>query len=157
MLTVRPASEKDIPAILKLLVQVNLVHHEGRPDLFKGPATKYSAAELSRILTEPENPVFVCVNEEDLVLGHAFCQEKVIPDSNLLVGHKMLYIDDICVHESHRKEGIGRLLFLHIKDYAKARGFYHLTLNVWAVNPGAATFYEALGMEAQKTTMELIL
>ena len=43
---VRPARPEDIPAILELLVQVDMVHHEGRPDLFKGPATKYSAEEL---------------------------------------------------------------------------------------------------------------
>ena len=39
---VRRASKKDIPAIMDLLVQVNMVHHNGRPDLFKGPTTKYT-------------------------------------------------------------------------------------------------------------------
>ena len=39
---IRKATANEIPQILKLLVQVNMVHHNGRPDLFKGPATKYS-------------------------------------------------------------------------------------------------------------------
>ena len=44
---IRRARQEDIPGILDLLVQVDMVHHRGRPDLFKGPATKYSAEELS--------------------------------------------------------------------------------------------------------------
>ena len=39
-LTVRKATEKDILKLLDLLVQVDMVHHNGRPDIFKGPATK---------------------------------------------------------------------------------------------------------------------
>ena len=50
MNSVRSAEARDIPAILDLLVQVDMVHHNGRPDLFKGPATKYSAEELERII-----------------------------------------------------------------------------------------------------------
>ena len=34
MNTIRRAEEKDIPQILELLVQVCMVHHNGRPDLF---------------------------------------------------------------------------------------------------------------------------
>lgn len=71
-LTVRRAGEKDIPRILELLIQVDMVHHTGRPDIFKGPATKYSAEELKAIVKDDKTPVFVCVDNNDSVLGHAF-------------------------------------------------------------------------------------
>ena len=61
---VRRAETGDIPAILELLVQVDMVHHNGRPDLFKGPAVKYNAAELEQILADEGTPVFVCVDEK---------------------------------------------------------------------------------------------
>ena len=48
---VRRATTADIPRILELLVQVCMVHHNGRPDLFKGPATKYNAEELEKIVS----------------------------------------------------------------------------------------------------------
>ena len=47
---IRKAEKSDIPRILELLVQVDMVHHEGRPDLFKGPATKYDKGELEDII-----------------------------------------------------------------------------------------------------------
>ena len=37
--SVRIARENDIPAIMELLKQVNRIHYEGCPDLFK-PVTK---------------------------------------------------------------------------------------------------------------------
>ena len=56
MPTVRKATEKDIPKILELLVQVDMVHHMGRPDIFKGPETKYGAEELKVILQDDKTP-----------------------------------------------------------------------------------------------------
>ena len=50
MFVIRRAESRDTEAVLRLLVQVNMVHHLGRPDLFKGPATKYSAEELAEMV-----------------------------------------------------------------------------------------------------------
>ena len=156
MLTVRRAEPRDIPAILNLLVQVDMVHHNGRPDLFKGPATKYSAEELEAILADPETPVFVCVDEGDRVLGHGFCVMQH-SGGRLMVEHTTVYIDDICVDENARGKGAGKALYEHILAFARERGAYNVTLNVWSCNPGAAAFYEKLGLTPYKTGMEQIL
>ena len=153
---VRRAEAHDIPAILSLLLQVDMVHHNGRPDLFKGPATKYNAEELKAILSDDETPVFVCADEEDRVLGHGFC---VLQHSGgqLMVEHTTLYIDDICVDEAARGLGVGRALYEHILSYAREKGAYNVTLNVWTCNPGAMAFYEKLGLVPYKVGMEKIL
>ena len=70
--TVRFAAEGDIPAIMRLLEQVNRVHYEGRPDLFR-LATKYTNDELLAIINNEDTPVFVCTDEDGHVLGHGFC------------------------------------------------------------------------------------
>ncbi|MCR5702155.1 MAG: hypothetical protein K6G76_08440 [Lachnospiraceae bacterium] len=49
---VRRAETKDISGLLRLLVQVDMVHHNARPDIFKGPATKYDEEELKSIIVE---------------------------------------------------------------------------------------------------------
>ena len=156
MKQVRHAETGDIPAILELLVQVDMVHHNGRPDLFKGPATKYSAEELERIIADEETPVFVCTDEQDRVLGHGFCVMQHA-GGQLMVEHTTLYIDDICVDETARGQGVGRALYEYILDYARTKGCYNVTLNVWNCNPGAMAFYEKLGLVPYKTGMEKIL
>ena len=153
---VRRAAERDIPAILALLIQVNLVHHNGRPDLFKGPTTKYTEAELRAILADDATPVFVGVDGTDRVLGHGFCVFQH-SGGQLMEERDTLYIDDICVDEAARGLGVGRALYDHILGFAHAAGCYNVTLNVWTCNPGAMKFYEKLGMKPYKVGMETIL
>ena len=72
-MNIRRAQEKDMPRIHALLAQVEDVHHRGRPDLFKSGARKYSDEQLATILTDDTRPVFVACDEQDQVLGYAFC------------------------------------------------------------------------------------
>ena len=153
---VRRAEERDIPAIMELLKQVNRVHYEGRPDLFK-LATKYTADELRGILSCDDTPVFVCVDEEGQVLGHGFCVMQRPENTRLLTDILTLYIDDICVDEAARGRQVGRRIYEHILAYARERGCYNVTLNVWNCNPGAMRFYEKLGLVPYKVGMEKIL
>ena len=154
---VRRAVKKDIPRVLELLVQVDMVHHNGRPDLFQGPATKYNARELEEIFANDKTPVFVCENEDGVVLGHAFTIHKQIVGDSVLTDVRTLYVDDICVDEKARGQGVGKALYEYVTRYAREQGFYNLTLNVWTCNPGAMKFYEAMGLKPQKIGMETIL
>lgn len=154
---VREATIQDIPDILRLLVQVDMVHHNARPDLFKGPATKYNGEEIAQIIEDADKPLFVYEDETGAVRGHAFCIAKQIVGDSVLTDIKTLYVDDICVDENARGRGVGKALYEHVKKYARQRGFYNITLNVWEGNPGARAFYEAMGLKPQKIGMEDIL
>ena len=153
---VRRAEEKDVAAIIELLKQVNKVHYDGRPDLFK-LATKYTADELRDIIANDQTPVFVCVDENGKVLGHGFCVFQRPENTNLLQNILTLYIDDICVDENARGLHVGSAIYNHIIEFAKQSGCYNVTLNVWSCNPGAMKFYEKLGLVPYKVGMEKIL
>ena len=155
-LHIRHAEERDIPEIGKLLTQVNAVHHYGRPDLFK-LARKYTDEELRELLRDANRPVFVACAAEDRALGYCFCIHQQHRDDNILTDIKTLYIDDLCVDEARRGRHIGRALYEHVLEYARASGCYNVTLNVWTLNPTAQKFYESLGMKPQKIGMETVL
>ena len=150
------AEEKHIPELLRLLVQVNMVHHEGRPDLFKGPTTKYDADGLKKLLASPDHRLFVC-EEDGAVLGYAMCELEITEETRLLQPLRTLYIDDICVDEAVRRRHVGQALFGRVREEAAALDCGRVTLNVWELNAGARRFYESLGMLPLKTTMELRL
>ena len=153
---VRRAREADIPAVMGLLRQVNRVHHEGRPDLFK-LTTKYTEDELQAILSSDQTPVFVYEDRDGRVLGHGFCVLQRPENTRLLNDLLTLYIDDICVDETARGQHVGAAIYEHILAYARRCGCYNITLNVWSCNPGAMRFYERLGLMPYKTGMEMIL
>lgn len=149
---IRKAEIRDIPAIIELLHQVDMVHNVIRPDLFKPNTTKYDERELEDLLDDNSKPVFVYDDEK--VLGHAFCMITEVKDDKLLHDIKTLYIDDICVDEKARGKHVGTSLYKYVRDYAKSVGCKNITLNVWEGNDPALSFYENMGMKVQKTTME---
>lgn len=157
IMTIRKANEKDIPQINNLLNQVLMVHHSGRPDIFKADSKKYTDDELKEIIKDDNRPIFVALDENDKVSGYAFCIIKQNINDNILTDIKTLYIDDLCVDENLRGTHIGKNLYEFVLEYARKIGCYNVTLNVWSLNEGAIKFYEKCGMRPQKIGMETIL
>lgn len=146
-----------MPGINNLLRQVLMVHHNGRPDLFKANAKKYTDEQLAELIRDDKKPIFVCVDEEEIVLGYAFCVWQQHVNNEILTDIKTLYIDDLCVDEARRGQHIGKSLYEYVLAYAKENDFYNVTLNVWSLNESALKFYEACGLVPQKIGMEKIL
>ncbi len=156
-ISIRRAKEKDMETINKLLLQVCLVHHKGRPDLFRYGGKKYTDEELRVIIADDERPILVAVDEKDNVCGYAFCIFQQHKDNHILTDIKSLYIDDLCVDEDIRGQHIGKKLYEAAVAYAKEHGCYNVTLNVWSCNESAIKFYESCGLKPQKVGMEIIL
>lgn len=154
---IRRAKEQDMDGINKLLFQVCLVHHKGRPDLFKYGAKKYTDEQLLAIIQDDNRPIFTAVDEDGTVLGYAFCIFQQHIGDNVLTDIKTLYIDDLCVDETIRGRHIGSRIYEYVLAYAKETGCYNVTLNVWSCNEPAMKFYQACGLKPQKTGMETIL
>ncbi|MBR4109474.1 MAG: GNAT family N-acetyltransferase [Oscillospiraceae bacterium] len=153
---IRFAKPQDVDGIISLLRQVGQVHREGRPDIFRAGAQKYSPEQVLCLLSSPDKPIFIAA-EGDLVLGYGFCQLKAYQNDPVIADHKTLYIDDLCVDENCRGKSVGKKLYQEICRYAKQQGCYNVTLNVWSCNPTAMRFYEKLGLMPQKIGMEQVL
>lgn len=151
------AEEKHMDGINKLLNQVLMVHHEGRPDLFKANVKKYTDEELKEILKDDRRPIFVAEDENGQVMGYAFAVFQQYVNNNILTDIKTLYIDDLCVDEDLRGQHIGKQLYEFVLDFAKQEGCYNVTLNVWSCNESAMKFYEKCGLKPQKIGMEVII
>ena len=153
---IRRAACRDIPGMLELLRQVGQVHHEIRPDIFRAGALKYDECALVDLLKDENRPIFVAV-EDSLVLGYCFCVHKDYENSSVLTDRKELYIDDLCVDEGHRGQGVAKALYEYVCSYAQSRGCGFITLNVWCGNDGAQRFYEKMGMTPRNMHMEIKL
>ena len=156
-MNIRRAEERDIPRLGDLLLQVCRVHHEGRPDIFRAGGRKYSDAELVSLLADASRPILVAEDGAGQVQGYAFCiLQRHVGDGALCDG-TTLYLDDLCVDENCRGQGVGKALYEAVLDLARSLRCYNVTLNVWAENPSARRFYENCGLQVQKIGMEKIL
>lgn len=139
-MSIRLAQPKDIPDLLRLLEQILSVHHQARPDIFKGSGGKYSEKELEKLMEQEQTPIFVYENEDGQILGHLFVTIKEESDNPVLHPIKTLFIEDLCVDQAARGQKIGDQLYQFAVSYAKEIGCYNLTLNVWNDNEGALRF-----------------
>ena len=112
---IRRAEKKDTEAVLNLLHQVLEVHAALRPDLFITGTTKYAAEELHAIFADDTRPVYVATDDDDRVLGYAFCVLEEPNGSVNMTQHRTLYIDDICVDEAARGQHVATRLFEHVR------------------------------------------
>lgn len=154
---IRRATTNDIPGLVRLLEQVLMVHHNGRPDLFKPGARKYTDEELVTLLADDTRPIFAAVDENGEMLGYAFCIFQQHLNNNILTDIRTLYIDDLCVDETCRGQHIGKALYEYVLNFARQSGCYNVTLNVWTCNASAMAFYEKMDLKPQKIGMETIL
>lgn len=157
MPVIRRAQSQDLQRISDLLLQVLTIHHNIRPDLFKADCRKYNDREILALIEDDFRPVFVYEDDEGSVQGYAMCVLEQHPGNNILTDIKTLYIDDLCVDEKMRGQGIGKKLFEFVKAYAREQGCHNVTLNVWEGNESSIAFYKNLGLVPYKYGMETIL
>ena len=156
-MNIRRAQDRDLDTIIALLHQVCDIHADIRPDIFIHGGTKYSKDDLREIIVDNDRPIFVAVDDSEKVLGYCFCQYKETAGSRCIKPFSEIYIDDLCVDESARGQHVGQKLFEFVKEEAKRRGCYEVTLNVWEGNDSARAFYEKLGMKPKETNMEIVV
>ena len=152
-MTIRFANVDDIPRLLNLLRQVERVHHDIRPDLFRDGGEKYEPETLKELLKDVNRPVLAAV-EDGVVVGYAFCVLEETAGDPARLDRKELYLDDLCVDASVRGKGVAKQLWQETVDLAKQLGCDAVTLNVWEGNDRARKFYENCGLTVRKTFLE---
>jgi ribosomal protein S18 acetylase RimI-like enzyme len=152
---IRRAEKNDIPRVEEILYQVHDVHATARPDLFIKGKKKYSVGDLEEIFADETKPVFVCCDDNGLILGYAFCIDKSFDGNDSMNPDRMLYIDDVCVDKESRGMYVGTVILDYVKRYARDNGYDRITLNVWDFNESARAFYDKNGFTPLKTTMEV--
>ena len=155
-MTILRANESHIPGLIRLLYQVGDVHHKIRPDIFRSGAIKYTEKDLEELLKDENRPIFVACDGENL-LGYCFCVIEDCRGTTVLTDRVEIYIDDLCVEETCRGQGVAKALYTHVCAWAKDLGCAFVTLNVWCGNDGAMKFYEKMGLTPRKIFMEIKL
>ena len=151
---IRKANFNDINRLLNLLSEVLEIHAKLRPDLFVSGTTKYSKEDLELMIKDENKPMFVATIN-DYVVGYAMCQIHI--PSNNMYPVKIFHLDDLCVDEKYRHQGIGEALYQKVVEVAKVNDCYEITLNAWPGNEAALRFYEKMGLKTRSIFLEQII
>ena len=127
------------------------MHVDWRPDIYAPadelwPQERFDAAVAERQL-------FVAKVEEK-VLGYVLVKVRNYD----MVGHtrrKVLLLDEICVDETLRNQGIGTEMMIEVRAIANAFGCTDLQLGVYPQNNEALAFYQKCGFRIRSIDMQM--
>jgi ribosomal protein S18 acetylase RimI-like enzyme len=134
--TIRSLRPEDMERVTEMLQSVSLF--SPAPSTLEALATKFLSSKKSH----------ACVAEHDQLaigFGSIFVLDRIR-------GGRSAVIEDVVVHESARRMGIGRLIVADLLEYAKTQECFKVSLIATDQN---VTFYESLGFEKDLQNMRL--
>lgn len=157
-LKVREAITNDYIDINHLSIEVHNLHLKNRPDIYMDVNNPLLKDYFDDLLNTKNTKLFVVENTDNKELV-AYCIIKIMTTQSipLLIPRRFAFVDNFCVKSNYKKNGIGRLLFQYIVDYAKTEDASSLQLVVGEFNKDAIKFYETMGMSTRNRKMELNL
>ena len=150
---VRFAEEKDLDRVNELRKQVNDIHVEGRPDVFKaGFGTELR--DFARVIMNGENSNIVVAERNGVICGMACVDYVNKLETPYGKARRFYHVQEIAVDEAFRRQGVAGELFEFMKADAERRSLSKIELDVWVFNESAIEFYEAVGFKETRIWME---
>ena len=152
---VRLATLNDAEIISALNAEVQTVHAEALPHLFKpaSPET-FPASFVRQLLADPDTRIFLGSLDDEPV-GYLYAQIIKRPETALRYAWEHLHIHHLSVHRTQHRRGCGRALIQAVIQFAKEHGITAITLDVWSFNTPARSFFTTQGFTVYNENMWL--
>ena len=153
---IRPAIPKDFPALEKMFAEVDRLHLEALPRLFRAPnGQARSSAYLHGVVEDPDQALHVAVNlvPPEELLGFALVQLKWSDDFPIIRPRRYAVLDVLFIDPNQRRRGLGKALVEAARQWAREKNAQDLELRVYEFNREALAFYKSLGFEVKSHEM----
>jgi len=149
---VRNARLGDYEQVEKIMQQIQHMHVEWRPDVYCNVETVCPQAHFENLVRNGE---IILYTEQDIVIGVAIFNERIILGGGVKAARKTLFVDTMAVLEGHRGKGVGHALFEELKVVAKQKACAGIELQVNAKNEKAMKMYKDYGFTEKSINMEI--
>lgn len=155
---VRQAVIEDAEIVAKLICDVQRLHAEELPHLFK-PADAPSPFVVDcreRILTDPNGRLFI-VEEAGEAVGYVYARVLRQPETAYVYARSAVHIDQISVKPDRQGSGYGRALIEAVFGLARAEDIERVSLDTWGFNTEAHGFFHKMGFDMFMYRMDVHL
>jgi ribosomal protein S18 acetylase RimI-like enzyme len=142
---IRRATPEDAHVLAALNLDVQQIHVEALPHLFKQPATEaFSASFMAERLADPSSYFFIA-HVDGWDVGYVSARVVHQPENAFMQARTYLYIDQISVRPDYQGQGYGQRLIQEVRALARREGIDTIALDVWSFNEKARTFFAEQG------------
>lgn len=151
MIVIREAQKSDLNEIVRLSIQAREYHNQILGNYFNVLDTDFEHRFLSKAIDDENQKLLVAVLKDEIVgMVLVAYQEK-----KWLAKEHTYQIDNICVDQTHRRQGIGTKLLDAVMTLAKQNGIQQINLGVFCQNKQAIPFYESFGFKPLSIKMNM--
>jgi diamine N-acetyltransferase len=145
LMEIRRATIDDAGTLSKLNGEVQRMHSDALPDLFKFPEKHDFALPFMREqLANPKNYVYIA-QFEGQDIGYIFARLVDHPENAFMFAWQALHIEHISINPSYRSKGFGSQLMDTVKELASQSGIHTIVLDTWSFNHEAQSFFSRQG------------
>lgn len=149
---IRCAKSSDYNGVEAIMKEVQQLHIDWRPDIYKPADPVYSKEYYEKLVLESR--LLVAEQDGNIVGLISFLYRHV--ESDKQVKRDVIFVDDLAVKEEYRGCGIGSKLLSVIKDKVQEEHLDGLELQVNARNLAARKMYQKLGFTEKSINLELL-
>ena len=142
---------QDYERVSKIMDQVQQLHVEWRPDVYK-PASPLITMDMFEAILKDEN--WYVAEADGVVVGVLELMKRHV-EGPAQVMKDVLFISTMAVDEKYRGKGIGHLFFEKVKRLKQEKGYDTIELQVNAKNRLAYEMYRKYGFTEKSINMEL--
>jgi GNAT superfamily N-acetyltransferase len=142
---IRQATPTDSLLLSSLSMDVQSLHVEHHPDIFKAPQSEeFAKSFFDEALGDSVTSIFIAENEGQ-ALGYILCNLVERQENPFTFAMRFLMIDQISVRPAARGQGVGAELIRRVEELAKELGVQKIQLGSWDFNIDAHRFFERQG------------
>ena len=149
---IRCAAAEDYDSVEAIMKEVQQLHIDWRPDIYKPTDPVYAPAYFQSLVADRR---LLVAEQNGTVVGLLSYLYRHI-ESDKQVARTVIFVDDLAVQAAHRGQGIGTKLLSVIRDKVQAEHLDGLELQVNARNQAARAMYEKLGFTEKSINLELL-
>jgi len=152
---IRKAELEDYDALCRLFAQIDELHLQWYPDLFRHPdGPSRTRHEIGEMVISKYSQIFLA-EADAKELGLVSFKIENYPDHRIVKKQTFILIDMIVVDKGYRCKGIGKALYEEVVNFAKEKSIDRIELKVYSKNTDAISFYKRLGFSDYWQRMQL--
>jgi len=142
---IRQAVSSDSLLLSSLCMDVQRLHAENHPEIFKMPQSNdFAAAFFDGTLADPTTSIFIA-EENGEAIGYIMCKLIERPENPFTFAMRYLLVDQISVRPAAQGKGVGKTLIKRALVLALELNLQRIQLDSWGFNTEAYAFFEKMG------------
>jgi ribosomal protein S18 acetylase RimI-like enzyme len=144
---IRKATLNDSLLLSTLCLDVQKLHAQSHPDLFKTPqSSDFAVSFFEKLFLEDSIYIYIA-EENEQALGYVFFKVVERNENPFLFARRYILIDQISVRPQAQGQGVGKALLQQVEIAAGELGIPRIQLGSWDFNDSAHGFFQRMGYE----------